>query len=92
MQPFKGGGEMILDVTEDEVTYADPPHRFEAGTPPIAQAIGLGAALDYMDGIGREAILAHENDLRDYAHEQLVQDQFAANFRQHAGQGRDFLV
>jgi len=71
MQPFKGGGEMILDVTEDAVTYSDPPHRFEAGTPPIAQAIGLGAALDYMDGIGRENILAHENDLRDYAQEQL---------------------
>lgn len=71
MQPFKGGGEMILDVTMDGVTYADPPHRFEAGTPPIAQAIGLGAALDYMDSIGRDAILGHENDLRDYAREQL---------------------
>jgi len=71
MQPFKGGGEMILDVTQDEVTYADPPHRFEAGTPPIAQAIGLGAALDYMDAIGRENILVHETDLRDYAQEQL---------------------
>ncbi|MEZ5872231.1 MAG: cysteine desulfurase [Nitratireductor sp.] len=71
MRPFEGGGEMILDVYEDEITYAEPPHRFEAGTPPIVQAIGLGAALDYMEGIGREAILAHENDLRDYAHEQL---------------------
>jgi len=71
MQPFKGGGEMILDVTEDNVTYARPPHRFEAGTPPIAQAIGLGAALDYVESIGREAILVHENDLRDYANEQL---------------------
>ena len=71
MRPYQGGGEMILDVFEDEITYADPPHRFEAGTPPIAQAIGLGAALKYMDGIGREAILTHENMLRDYAHEQL---------------------
>ncbi|MCB1438346.1 MAG: cysteine desulfurase [Nitratireductor sp.] len=71
MQPFEGGGEMILDVTEDEVTYGEPPHRFEAGTPPIAQAIGLGAALEYMETVGREAILAHENDLRDYAHERL---------------------
>jgi len=70
-QPFQGGGEMILDVFEDEITYADPPHRFEAGTPPIAQAIGLGAALDYIESIGREAILMHENDLRDYAQEQL---------------------
>jgi len=71
-QPFQGGGEMILDVFEDEITYADPPHRFEAGTPPIAQAIGLGAAIDYIEGIGREAILTHENDLRDYCQEQLT--------------------
>jgi len=71
MPPFMGGGEMIRDVTEDFVTYADPPHRFEAGTPPIVQAIGLGAALRYMDGIGREAIAAHEATLRDYAHERL---------------------
>lgn len=71
MQPFEGGGEMILDVFEDEITYADPPHRFEAGTPPIAQAIGLGAAIDYIEGIGREAILAHENELRDYAQSEL---------------------
>jgi len=71
MRPFQGGGEMILDVFEDEITYADPPHRFEAGTPPIAQAIGLGAAIEYVEKIGREAILAHENDLRDYAHAEL---------------------
>ncbi|MBN9078348.1 MAG: cysteine desulfurase [Rhizobiales bacterium 65-79] len=71
MRPFQGGGEMIFDVTEDMVTYNDPPHRFEAGTPPIVQAIGLGAALEYMEGIGREAIAAHEADLRDYAHERL---------------------
>ncbi|MEM7289881.1 MAG: cysteine desulfurase [Pseudomonadota bacterium] len=71
MQPFQGGGEMILDVLEDNVTYNDPPHRFEAGTPPIAQAIGLGYALDYMDSIGRETILQHENELRDYAQDQL---------------------
>lgn len=71
MQPFQGGGEMILDVFEDNVTYADPPHRFEAGTPPIAQAIGLGVAIDYVESIGREAILVHENELCDYAHEQL---------------------
>jgi cysteine desulfurase/selenocysteine lyase len=71
MRPFKGGGEMIFDVTQDMVTYNDPPHRFEAGTPPIVQAIGLGVALDYMEGIGREAIAAHEASLRDYAHERL---------------------
>jgi cysteine desulfurase/selenocysteine lyase len=71
MQPFEGGGEMIADVFTDEITYGDPPHRFVAGTPPIVQAIGLGAAIDYVRSIGRQAILAHENDLRDYAHEQL---------------------
>jgi len=72
MRPFQGGGEMIFDVTEDVVTYNDPPHRFEAGTPPIVQAIGLGYALDYMAGIGREAIAAHEADLVKYAHERLA--------------------
>ncbi|MBZ9872609.1 cysteine desulfurase [Mesorhizobium sp. BR1-1-9] len=71
MRPFMGGGEMIEEVTEDIVTYNDPPHRFEAGTPPIVQAIGLGAALDYMEKIGRERIAAHEADLKDYAHERL---------------------
>ena len=64
MRPFQGGGEMIVEVTEDNVTYNDPPHRFEAGTPPIVQAIGLGAALDYMDSVGRERIAAHEADLQ----------------------------
>jgi cysteine desulfurase/selenocysteine lyase len=72
MPPYQGGGEMILEVTEDGVTYNDPPHRFEAGTPPIVQAIGLGAALDYMDGVGREAIAAHEASLLSYANERLA--------------------
>jgi cysteine desulfurase/selenocysteine lyase len=58
-------------VTTDLVTYADPPHRFEAGTPPIVQAIGLGAALGYMERIGRERIAAHEATLRDYAQDRL---------------------
>ena len=71
MRPFCGGGEMILDVSEDNITYNDPPHRFEAGTPPIVQAIGLGAALDYMDQIGRDNIARHEADLKDYAHQKL---------------------
>ncbi len=71
MRPFMGGGEMIRDVTMDNVTYGEPPHRFEAGTPPIVQAIGLGAALTYMQNLGRENIAAHEADLRDYAHAQL---------------------
>ena len=71
MRPFQGGGEMIENVTEETVTYNDPPHRFEAGTPPIVQAIGLGAALQYMQGIGRERIAAHEAELTAYAHERL---------------------
>ena len=71
MPPFLGGGEMIRDVTETNVTYGEPPHRFEAGTPPIVQAIGLGASLDYMERLGRDRILAHEERLRDYAHERL---------------------
>ena len=66
MPPYMGGGEMIKDVTVDGVTYNDPPHRFEAGTPPIAQAIGLGAALDYMESVGRENIAAHEVELTAY--------------------------
>ena len=71
LPPFNGGGEMIETVTTERVTYNAPPHRFEAGTPPIVQAIGLGAAIDYMLSIGRANIRAHENALRDYAHEQL---------------------
>ena len=71
LPPFNGGGEMIEEVTTDRVTYNAPPHRFEAGTPPIVQAIGLGAAIDYMTEIGRANIRAHESALRDYAHERL---------------------
>ena len=71
MRPFLGGGDMIVDVSEDEITYNHPPHRFEAGTPPIVQAIGLGYALDYMEKIGREAIAAHEASLTAYATERL---------------------
>jgi len=71
MRPFQGGGEMILDVTLEGVSYNDPPHRFEAGTPPIVQAIGLGAALDFMENIGRDEIAKHEADIRDYARARL---------------------
>ena len=71
MRPFQGGGEMIVDVTMDKVTYNHAPHRFEAGTPPIVQAIGLGAALNYMNALGRENIAAHEADLASYAKERL---------------------
>ncbi|WMT92492.1 cysteine desulfurase [Pelagibacterium sp. H642] len=71
MQPFLGGGEMIEEVTTDMVTYNAPPHRFEAGTPPIVQAIGLGAAIDYVRELGRDAIEAHEHEVASYAAERL---------------------
>ncbi len=71
MPPYMGGGEMIADVSEERVTYAEPPHRFEAGTPPIVQAIGLAAALDYIEGVGRDRIRAHETRLAEYAHQRL---------------------
>ncbi|MDP2779892.1 cysteine desulfurase [Devosia sp.] len=71
MQPFQGGGEMIDTVTLDSVTYNEPPHRFEAGTPPIVQAIGLGAALNYMSDLGRGAIASHEAEIAAYASERL---------------------
>jgi len=63
MRPYQGGGEMIREVTRANVTYADAPMRFEAGTPPIVQTVGLAAALDYLDAVGREKIAAHEMTL-----------------------------
>jgi cysteine desulfurase/selenocysteine lyase len=71
MRPFNGGGEMIREVTRDVVTYADPPARFEAGTPPIIEAVGLAAAMDYLNSFDRAAVSAHEHDLLDYARAQL---------------------
>ncbi|WP_448030548.1 cysteine desulfurase [Bradyrhizobium liaoningense] len=71
MPPFNGGGEMIREVSRDAVTYGEPPHRFEAGTPPIVQAIGLGAAIDYVESIGKERIRRHESGLLAYAQERL---------------------
>jgi cysteine desulfurase/selenocysteine lyase len=62
---------MIRTVSRDEITYADPPMRFEAGTPNIVPIIGLGAAIDYVSGLGMESISAHEHELRDYARERL---------------------
>jgi cysteine desulfurase / selenocysteine lyase len=71
MPPYQGGGEMINEVTMEGVTYNDPPHRFEAGTPAIVEAIGLGAALDYMTAVGVDNIAAHEKSLHDYAMKRL---------------------
>lgn len=85
MPPFNGGGEMIHEVYEDRVTYGEPPHRFEAGTPPIVQAIGLGAAIDYMNSVGKERIRLHEDALVHYAHERLRE----INSLRIVGQARD---
>ena len=71
MPPFNGGGEMIQEVAQDWITYGEPPYKFEAGTPAIVQAIGLGAALDYINSIGKARIRAHETELVKYAHERL---------------------
>ena len=92
MPPFNGGGEMIRDVFEDRVTYGDPPHKFEAGTPSIVQAIGLGAAIDYVNSIGKSRIRAHEDVLVKYAHERLARDQFAAHHRHGEREGCDRLL
>ena len=71
MQPFKGGGDMILSVTFEKTVYNSIPHKFEAGTPPIAAAIGLGTAVDYLSAIGLDAIAAYELELLDYATDQM---------------------
>jgi cysteine desulfurase/selenocysteine lyase len=71
MRPFNGGGEMIREVSRDVVTYADPPARFEAGTPPIIEAVGLTAAMDYLMGLDRAGVKAHEHHLLTYARERL---------------------
>ncbi|NNF62347.1 MAG: cysteine desulfurase [Gammaproteobacteria bacterium] len=72
MPPWQGGGEMILEVSFDRTTYAALPAKFEAGTPAIAEAVGLGAAVDYLSNIGIDAIATHERELLDYATEQLA--------------------
>lgn len=71
MRPFMGGGDMIREVSKDAVTYADPPMKFEAGTPGIVQTIGLGAALTYLMELGMENVAAHEAQLRDYTIDRL---------------------
>ena len=71
MRPFLGGGDMIREVRQDAISYADPPLKFEAGTPPIVSTIGLGVAIDYMTALGMDNIAAHERGLRDYASARL---------------------
>lgn len=72
LPPYQGGGEMIQTVEKDRITFATPPHRFEAGTPPILEAIGLGAALEWLSGFDRQAVAAHEMALYDHARERLA--------------------
>ena len=72
LPPYQGGGEMIKEVTFEKTTYADLPHKFEAGTPNIVGGIGFGAALDYLNAIGFDAIAQHENELLNYATEELL--------------------
>ncbi|MBN2112854.1 MAG: SufS family cysteine desulfurase [Acidimicrobiia bacterium] len=71
MEPAEGGGEMIRDVGWNESTWADAPHRFEAGTPPIAEAVGFGAAVDYLSAVGMDEVHRHEAELTRYALERL---------------------
>ena len=72
LPPYQGGGEMIETVERDRVTYAKPPHRFEAGTPPIVEAIGLGAAIEWLSAFDKTAVTAHEHALYDHAHKRLA--------------------
>jgi len=72
MPPFEGGGDMIERVSFDGTTFKEPPYRFEAGTPPIIEVIGLGAAIDYMSAIGMDNIAAHEAELLDYATQEIT--------------------
>ncbi len=73
LPPYQGGGEMIAEVTFEKTTYADLPHKFEAGTPNICGGIAFGAALDYMNDIGFEAIAAYEHELLEYATQKLLE-------------------
>lgn len=85
LPPYQGGGEMIGQVTLEAITYADPPHRFEAGTPPILEAIGLGAAIDWLSGVDRMAVAAHEHRLYARVRERLA----GANWLKVLGEAPD---
>lgn len=90
LPPFLGGGEMIETVSTDQVTYGETPHRFEAGTPPITEAIGLAAAIDYLEGLGRARIYEHEASLTTYASEVLGQLPFLKIVGNAVGKGGIF--
>jgi cysteine desulfurase/selenocysteine lyase len=92
MGPYEGGGSMIRKVTKDQITWASVPARFEAGTPPIAEAIGLAAAVEWVDGIGLDAAHAHEADLGAYALERLADVPGVRVFGPPAGEDRVGIV
>jgi cysteine desulfurase/selenocysteine lyase len=92
MGPYEGGGSMIHKVTKDEITWASVPSRFEAGTPPIAEAVGLAAAIDWIDELGIGAIHAHETELTDYALERLAEVPGLRVFGPPAGTDRTGIV
>jgi cysteine desulfurase/selenocysteine lyase len=85
LPPYQGGGEMILEVDFHRTTYKKPPHRFEAGTPDISGAIGLHAAMDYLDSIGRDRIAHHDQELGAYAYEKLAALKGVRLFGPHIG-------
>ncbi len=87
LPPFLGGGSMIESVTQDRITYGVTPNRYEAGTPPIVEAIGLGAAVDYMMQIGRDEIAAHEAHLSAYAHARIAELNFVRVYGTAADKG-----
>jgi len=90
LRPYQGGGEMIGHVTEEAITYADPPHRFEAGTPPIIEVIGLGAAIDWLSALDRGAIAAHEAALYARVREKLAGSNGIREIGQAPGKGAIF--
>jgi len=92
MGPFIGGGSMIKSVRKDEITWAGLPARFEAGTPPIGEAIGLSAAIEWLEGVGLEAVHAHDAALATYALERLADVPGLRVFGPEAGEGRGGIV
>jgi cysteine desulfurase/selenocysteine lyase len=92
MGPYEGGGSMIRKVTKERITWASVPTRFEAGTPPIAEAIGLAAAIDWLDAIGVEAAHAHESEVGTYALERLKEVPGLRLFGPPAGADRVGIV
>jgi cysteine desulfurase/selenocysteine lyase len=87
MPPYQGGGEMIEKVAVDEITYAQSPHKFEAGTPAIVETVGLGAALNYMMQVGRDAIAAHEHEISAYAHARFAEFPWLTVYGKAPGKG-----